>query len=198
MTSFDTEIEDALADSIKTIWLLCRYTRGSKRTGTTGPIMIRLILTKSKEIHWEPVLIPENMEANSVFATAAGILNGDTSTHAVLFLFDSKVGEKVLFSAWMMMVFTRRGIGPVAIASLGSCFTLNENGPEIKGGIHLMKNVDIVEEYLTSVNDVVSEDCLDLPDNGFSVSNGGFRLDKNVGPECFESLLTKTEEIDWN
>jgi len=166
--------------------------------GTPGPIMIRLVLKEDSSIEWEPITLDGYTKSEIVFATAAGILNGDSNTRAVLFLFDCQFGTTVFYPTWMMMVFTRNGIGPVAVASLESCFNLNKEGPKITGDLHSKKNVDILESYLHSLKEEISEDCSNLPLRGFSISQGSFRLDESLSPEYFSSLLNQPDSKNWN
>jgi len=193
-----TNKQSIVSDSIEKLWLICRYTRGSRRDGSPGPIMIRLVLKEDSGVEWEPIYLEGFPKSEIIFATAAGILNGDVNTCAVLFLFDCQFGTTVFYPTWMMMVFTRKGIGPVAVASLESCFNLNKEGPEITGDLHSKKNVDILESYLHSLKEEISEDCSNLPLRGFSISQGSFRLDENLSPEYFCSLLNQTDSTDWN
>tara|TARA_Y100000593_G_C4314564_1_gene340160 strand:- start:259 stop:849 length:591 start_codon:yes stop_codon:yes gene_type:complete len=188
--------ESLIADAIKKIWLLCRYSRGSQEKGTIGPLMILLSIEHNR-VEWKPIEIDPNLSAKVVFATAAGVLNGDKNTHAVLFLFDSAYGGTVLYQAWMMMVFSRLGIGPVAIASLHSCRVLFNNGPSVHGKVSDYENAELVETYLESIEDIISTDAENPPEYGFSITEEPFSLDRETGPEYFKSLL-KVANKDWN
>jgi len=197
MTDLPLETEALVASAIQRIWILCRYSRGAYyEKGTIGPLML-MVRVEGDKVSWEPTEIDFKMSSKAVFAVAAGILNADKDTHAILFMFDSIYGDEILFKSWMMMVFSRTGIGPVAVSSLSSCYTLYTDGPEITGKLSEEKNAERVEEYLETVDEEISMDIDYLPEYGFAVTTDDFSLDSETSPDYFLSLL-RVSSKEWN
>ena len=197
MDNLSLETEALVASAIQRIWLLCRYSRGAYyEKGTIGPMML-MVRIEDDVVSWEPTEIDSKMSSKEVFAVAAGILTADKHTHAVLFLFDSVYGTDILYRSWMMMVFSRNGVGPVAIASLTSCALLYREGPVVNGKLSEEKNAEVIEEYLQSIDEEISTDSEYLPEYGFALTDEDFHLDSETSPDYFMSLL-RIASMEWN
>lgn len=183
----DNEMKQILIYNIKYLWLLCRYSRGRVES-EMPPILIYLVIDeKEKRVDWMPLKLEEESPEN-IYVTSAAILQDDT-VPIVLFLSDIFTSAKVPEKAYMMVSFTKDGLGPVVTSSLRSCKSIYESGPEIVGHFSDDNNQEVIQDYLDTVVDKVVSASSKLPKIGYSVSEiDEFEID-GVSSHIFSAYL---------
>lgn len=180
---------DRIQTSIKFIWALSRYTRGSILATTDNELPQPSLLEVKMDGVWNPLHM-DSYEPEHIFLECAQRLKTNPQTACMVWTIGTRLafdmpGKNVPVSkeCWMLLVLTPSGMGPSVVCSEKHCVNIFENSPvDISNMKDLLKYMEddnlekVFANYLSEVtknihpefleNTILNDDLFYLlPDN---------------------------------